>query len=147
MTLTRGSGSYESYVRSILAPACAPISEGGLGYRGVVVNFRGCEFQALDRKCIVSPNGYLGAGVPVTSGQLYSAGQSDDLRQALIYIANRFPKAPLLGLGFSLGANVLVKYLEEEGTQSRLRTACTLGCVSWFTALLLFRTRFSYSKY
>lgn len=35
-------GSHESYVRAILAPACTPVAEGGLGYRGVVVNFRGC---------------------------------------------------------------------------------------------------------
>lgn len=35
-------GSYEPYVRSILAAACKPRSEGGLGYRGVVINFRGC---------------------------------------------------------------------------------------------------------
>ena len=50
-------GSYESYVRAILHPACKTIEDGGLGYRGVVciqflqvnpnpslqvVNFRGC---------------------------------------------------------------------------------------------------------
>lgn len=36
-------GSHEPYIRSILAGACAPKSKGGLGYRAVVVNFRGCE--------------------------------------------------------------------------------------------------------
>ena len=35
-------GSHESYVRNILAPAVTPIDRGGLGYRAVVVNFRGC---------------------------------------------------------------------------------------------------------
>jgi hypothetical protein len=35
-------GSQESYVRDILSPAVAPIDQGGLGYRAVVVNFRGC---------------------------------------------------------------------------------------------------------
>ncbi|OBZ74485.1 Medium-chain fatty acid ethyl ester synthase/esterase 1 [Grifola frondosa] len=35
-------GSYEPYLRSILAPACASVAEGGLGYRAVVINFRGC---------------------------------------------------------------------------------------------------------
>ena len=38
------TGSHESYVRAILAPACAPPEEGGLGYRAVVVNYRGCEY-------------------------------------------------------------------------------------------------------
>lgn len=37
------TGSYESYVRAILAPACAAPEQGGLGYRAVVVNFRGCK--------------------------------------------------------------------------------------------------------
>ena len=40
-------GSYESYVRSILSGACAPKSKGGLGFRGIVVNFRGCKTPFL----------------------------------------------------------------------------------------------------
>jgi uncharacterized protein len=70
-----------------------------------------------------------GAGVPVTSPQLYSAGHTDDLRQALIYITKRYPRAPLLGIGFSLGANVLTRYIAEEGENSRLVAGCALACV------------------
>jgi hypothetical protein len=73
----------------------------------------------------------LGAGVPMTSPLLYSAGHTDDTRQALMYIAQKFPKAPLLGLGFSLGSNVITRYLAEEGTQARLHAACALACVSF----------------
>ncbi|KAI0736968.1 AB-hydrolase YheT [Fomitopsis betulina] len=103
-------GSHESYVRAILAPVCTPIEQGGLGYRGIVVNFRGC------------------AGVPLTSPQLYSAGHTDDIRIAVMHIANRYPKARLLGIGFSLGANVLTRYLAEEGTRSRLAAGCAVAC-------------------
>ncbi|EKM55427.1 uncharacterized protein PHACADRAFT_256045 [Phanerochaete carnosa HHB-10118-sp] len=103
-------GSHESYVRAILAPACAPPEQGGLGYRAVVVNYRGC------------------AGVPLTTPQLYSAGHTDDIRTALLYIASIYPEAPLLGIGFSLGANVLTRYLAQEGDQSRLMAACMIGC-------------------
>ncbi|KAF8902108.1 AB-hydrolase YheT [Gymnopilus junonius] len=103
-------GSYEPYVRAILSRACAPVEEGGLGYRAAVINFRGC------------------AGVPITSPLLYSAGHTDDTRQALMYIAQEYPDAPLLGLGFSLGANVLTRYLGEEGTLSRVHSAIMLGC-------------------
>ncbi|KAK2466937.1 hypothetical protein APHAL10511_001195 [Amanita phalloides] len=103
-------GSYESYVRAILTKACAAINDGGLEYRAVVVNFRGC------------------AGVPITSPQAYSAGHTDDLRQALIYISHMFPKAPLLGIGFSLGANVMTRYVAEEGERSRLQSCCALAC-------------------
>lgn len=55
-------GSHESYVRDVLSKAIKPVSEGGLGFRGMVVNSRGC------------------AGVKVTSNILYSGGVTDDLR-------------------------------------------------------------------
>lgn len=71
----------------------------------------------------------LGAGVPITSPLLYSAGHTDDTRQALLYIAHQFPDAKLLGLGFSLGSNVLTRYLGEEGHQTRVHAACVLACV------------------
>lgn len=89
-----------------------PKSEGGLGYRAIVVNFRGC------------------AGVPLTSPQLYSAGHTDDIRQAVTYISHRYPKAPLLAVGFSLGANVMSRYVAQEGEECRFLSACALGCVS-----------------
>ncbi|KAI9446477.1 AB-hydrolase YheT [Lactarius indigo] len=95
---------------TVLFPAVSPLDRGGLGYRAVVVNFRGC------------------AGVPLTSPQLYSSCHTDDLRQALLYISNRYPRAPLLGLGFSLGANVLTRYVAEEGEECRLTSACVLAC-------------------
>ncbi|KAI0272533.1 Alpha/Beta hydrolase protein [Gloeopeniophorella convolvens] len=103
-------GSHESYVRNIIAPAITPVEEGGLGYRAVVVNFRGC------------------AGVPLTSPQLYGFSHTDDFRQAVHYIAQIYPRAPLLGLGFSLGANVLTRYVAEEGEACRLSSACVLAC-------------------
>jgi hypothetical protein len=71
-----------------------------------------------------------GAGTPITSPRLYSGGYTDDLRQSLFYLSTVFPKAPLLGIGFSLGANVLTRYLGEEGENSRLMSGCVLGCVS-----------------
>ncbi|KAF9532958.1 Alpha/Beta hydrolase protein [Crepidotus variabilis] len=103
-------GSYEPYVRAVLSKACAPVEAGGLGYRAVVVNFRGC------------------AGIPITSPLLYSACHTDDTREALRHVAHLYPKAPLLGLGFSLGSNVVTRYLGEEGELTRLHAACTLAC-------------------
>lgn len=72
----------------------------------------------------------IGAGVPLTTPRLYSGGTTDDIRVALMYISTTYPKAPLLGIGFSLGANVLTRYLAEEGTHSRLNAGCVLGSVS-----------------
>lgn len=47
-----------------------------------------------------------------------------------MYISHRYPKAALHGLGFSLGSNVMTRYLAEEGDQARLHSACALACVS-----------------
>jgi len=71
-----------------------------------------------------------GAGIPLTSAQLYSGCYLDDIRSTLLYLREEYPEAPLLGIGFSLGANVLLRYVEEEGDQCRLRSATVLGCVS-----------------
>lgn len=46
-----------------------------------------------------------------------------------MHIAQKFPNAPLLGVGFSLGANVLTRYLGEEGELSRVHSGCMLACV------------------
>lgn len=72
----------------------------------------------------------LGAGVPLTTAQLYSGAHTDDLRSTLLYLRDTYPEAPLLGIGFSLGANVLTRYVEEEGELCRFRSATVLGCVS-----------------
>ena len=121
-------GSYESYVRAILSRACAPVEEGGLGYRAAVINFRGCVSPSIGFPFLI-PNVGLGAGIPLTSQLFYSAGHTDDTRQALRYITHRYPNALLLGLGFSLGSNVLTRYLGEEGALSRISSACVLACV------------------
>ncbi|KAG9033266.1 hypothetical protein FRB95_000360 [Tulasnella sp. JGI-2019a] len=103
-------GSYESYIRCILAIACKPKSEGGFGYRAVVVNFRGC------------------AGVKLKTYQVFSPGYTDDFRTALLYISTLYPEAPLIGVGYSFGGSVVARYVGEEGTRSRLKAACSLGC-------------------
>jgi hypothetical protein len=84
---------------------------------------------------------WLGAGVPLTSPQLYGFSHTDDLRQAILYIAQLYPHAPLLGLGFSLGANILTRYVAEEGESCRLVSACTLACVCIRSLVLTFHVR------
>ena len=61
--------------------------------------------------------------------QQYHAGRSEDLRAALAALA-RAPAvagAELFAVGFSLGANLLLKYLGEEGTAARLRAAVSVS--------------------
>lgn len=70
----------------------------------------------------------IGAGVELTSPQLFSGGYTGDIRTALLYISKLYPDAPLLGVGFSLGACVLTRYVGEEGVNSRLTSACVMAC-------------------
>lgn len=92
-------------------------SEGGPGFRCIVTNFRGCEYIVEDTTSIHT---LIGANTPVTSPQLYSAAKTSDIRSALLFITSLYPKSPLIGLGFSLGANILSKYLGEEGDKTPL---------------------------
>ncbi|CCO28191.1 hypothetical protein BN14_02184 [Rhizoctonia solani AG-1 IB] len=105
-------GSHEHYIRALMTD----LTSANVGFRAVVVNGRGC------------------AGAPVTSPQLYHGGTTDDLRHALLYIRSQFPSAPLMGVGFSVGANMLAKYLGEEGTSSSLSAGVCLANVWDFAA-------------
>lgn len=69
----------------------------------------------------------LGAGVPLTSPQFYSAGTTIDLALSLHYLRHIFPQASLHGIGFSLGASVLSRYLGETGDKSLLSSGIVLG--------------------
>lgn len=75
---------------------------------------------------------HLGAGMELTTAQLYSGMHTDDLRATILYLRTVYPDAPLLGIGFSLGANVLTLYAEQEGDKCCLRSGASLGCVSLY---------------
>ncbi|CAG8535134.1 10757_t:CDS:2 [Scutellospora calospora] len=80
-------GSHESYIRCLLEVLITPPNN----YRAVVINFRGC------------------AESQITSPRLYSAGVTDDLRTCLRYVQKCIPDSPLIAVGFSMGANILIK--------------------------------------
>nr|XP_018262890.1 anon-23da protein [Kwoniella dejecticola CBS 10117]OBR85048.1 anon-23da protein [Kwoniella dejecticola CBS 10117] len=103
-------GSHESYVRNMVVWLTKPVSEGGLGGRAAVVNFRGC------------------ASTPLTSPHLYSTGSTIDLHTSVLYLSTLFPFAPMFGVGFSLGAAVMTRYLGEQGDRCRLRAGVVLCC-------------------
>lgn len=77
-------GSHELYLRHVL--------EGLLtekGWEACVVNSRGCS------------------QTKITSGMLYNARATWDVRQTVKWLRKAFPNRPLFGIGFSLGANIL----------------------------------------
>jgi hypothetical protein len=67
------------------------------GLAAVGLNFRSCS------------------GEPNRLPRLYHSGETGDLAYVVSLLAQRFPGRALGALGFSLGGNVLLKYLGESG--------------------------------
>ncbi|KFK45137.1 hypothetical protein AALP_AA1G348500 [Arabis alpina] len=78
---------------------------------------------------VISNHRGLG-GVSVTSDCFYNAGYTEDIRVVLGYLQQKYPMAPLFAIGTSIGANILVKYLGEEGEKTPLRGAVAI-CSPW----------------
>uniref|UniRef100_A0A0D6R189 AB hydrolase-1 domain-containing protein n=1 Tax=Araucaria cunninghamii TaxID=56994 RepID=A0A0D6R189_ARACU len=78
-------------------------------------------------KIVVANHRGLG-GTSITSDRFYNAGWTDDLRRVIGYLHNENPKTPLLAVGTSIGANILVKYLGEEGENTPLGGAVAICC-------------------
>lgn len=53
----------------------------------------------------------------------------DDFAQVLVHMRAKYPKAPMLAIGFSMGSNVLVKYLGQYG-QSPLNPLTGAVCAA-----------------
>eukprot|EP00242_Pyramimonas_sp_CCMP2087_P002582 CAMPEP_0198228596 /NCGR_PEP_ID=MMETSP1445-20131203/113677_1 /TAXON_ID=36898 /ORGANISM="Pyramimonas sp., Strain CCMP2087" /LENGTH=514 /DNA_ID=CAMNT_0043909001 /DNA_START=303 /DNA_END=1847 /DNA_ORIENTATION=+ len=95
-------GSQDSYVKWMAMESYQ------LGFRPVVFNARGC------------------ADSPVTSAQFYSAGYTEDMRNVVKLHKKRYPRAPIMAVGWSLGANILVNYVAEEEEGCMLSSAVSL---------------------
>ncbi|XVF46008.1 hypothetical protein PTKIN_Ptkin02bG0253700 [Pterospermum kingtungense] len=78
---------------------------------------------------VVSNHHGLG-GVSLMSDCCYNAGWTEDIRKIINYIHYEYPEAPLYAVGTSIGANILVKYLGEDGTNTPLVGAATI-CSPW----------------
>lgn len=80
-----------------------------LGWQGVVLHFRGC---------FGGPNGLE---------RSYHSGDTADLDHVLKAINQQVPNRPLYAIGYSLGGNVLLKYLGEQGSHANLRAAVAVS--------------------
>src|SRR5262247_1687384 len=76
------------------------------GWRATVLNFRSCARDSRDIK----------RRLPNRRPRLYHSGETGDLDFVVRTLAAREPDAPLFALGFSLGGNVLLKWLGEQGS-------------------------------
>ena len=67
------------------------------------------------------------SGEPNLLPRAYHSGASDDLAEVIGHLQAKRPLAPLYAVGYSLGGNVLLKYLGESGIGSPLRKAVAVS--------------------
>ena len=105
-------GSHELYLRSVLEPLVVNENnpKGG-GWEACVVTSRGCS------------------NTSITSTILYNARATWDIRQTVKWLRKTFPNRPLFGAGFSLGGNIMINYLGEEGEHCELQAAVVFSAV------------------
>lgn len=79
------------------------------GWGSVAVNWRGCS------------------GEPNLLPRSYHSGASEDLAEVITHVQAQRPVAPLYAVGYSLGGNILLKYLGETGTSCPLQAAVAVS--------------------
>jgi predicted alpha/beta-fold hydrolase len=79
------------------------------GFRSAALNFRGCSGQSNNR------------------ARSYHSGETEDIHFLYRTLRQREPDTPLGAVGFSLGGNVLLKWLGEQGEQLHLFAAVAVS--------------------
>ena len=79
------------------------------GWRGAVMHFRGCS------------------GEPNRLPRTYHSGETGDAGYILGRLRERHPSAPFAAVGYSLGGNVLLKWLAERGPGAELDAAVAVS--------------------
>lgn len=79
------------------------------GLRVTLMHFRGCS------------------GTPNRLARTYHSGDTGDIAHLLDTLRTREPPVPLTAVGFSLGANALLKYLGERGRAHPLAAAVAIS--------------------
>ncbi len=95
--------SRSSYIRGMQAALAR------YGWRSVALNFRGC------------------GGQPNLTARCYHSGDTVDLDHLYRHLRRRYPRSPLAAVGYSLGGNVLLKWLGERGAELDLFAAAAVS--------------------
>eukprot|EP01126_Amoeba_proteus_P012461 TRINITY_DN1512_c0_g2_i19.p1 TRINITY_DN1512_c0_g2~~TRINITY_DN1512_c0_g2_i19.p1 ORF type:complete len:236 (+),score=37.20 TRINITY_DN1512_c0_g2_i19:661-1368(+) len=66
-------------------------------------------------------------GITLTNHVVYSAGWTNDLRQVVAHVRHLYPSSFLIGIAFSLGSNIMVKYIGEEGSSTPLNAVISIS--------------------
>ena len=95
--------SRSSYARGLLG------AFSRCGWRGVVMHFRGCS------------------GEPNRLPRTYHSGETGDFGHVVRSLRERHPSVPLAAVGFSLGGNVLLKWLAERSAAAEIAAAVAVS--------------------
>jgi len=87
------------------------------GWCCTVLNFRSCARDPADLRIRLRNR----------RARLYHSGETDDIGLVVRALAARDRGAPLYAIGFSLGGNVLLKWLGERGAASAIAAAAVLS--------------------
>jgi uncharacterized protein len=98
-----GGSSASHYVRGMLRAIALR------GWRAALMYFRGCS------------------GEPNRLPRSYHAGETGDLDTFIAMLRQREPHTPLAAVGYSLGGNVVLKWLGERGAAAPLRAAVAVS--------------------
>ena len=113
--LESGDGPIVIVLHGLEGSSDSPYARGILkaverrGWRGVVMHFRGCS------------------GEPNRLARSYHSGDTDDLAYLVDTFRRREPGTPLATVGFSLGGNVLLKWLGRTGHAAPLSAAVAVS--------------------
>lgn len=110
-----GSGPIVIILHGLEGSIDSPYAKGMLhaiqrqGWRGVLMHFRCCsgERNRLPRT--------------------YHSGETGDIDTVVRALSRREPHVPIAALGFSLGGNVLLKWLGESGQSNLLKAAIAIS--------------------
>ena len=95
--------SRSPHVRGLLGALCRR------GWRGAVMHFRGCSGESNR--------------LPRT----YHSGETGDVGHVVRLLRERHPSTPFAAVGFSLGGNVLLKWLAERGDRAEVAAAAAVS--------------------
>jgi len=90
------------------------------GWRATVLNFRSCARDPLDIRVRLRNR----------RPRLYHSGETGDLDFVVRTLVAREPAAPLTAIGFSLGGNVLLKWLGENAARGRAAGIAAAAVIS-----------------
>jgi len=84
------------------------------------------NLKELDHLCVLMH--FRGCGLKNNNTiRSYHAGETEDARAFIAYLQEKFPKAKIYAIGYSLGANMLLKLLSSYADKSPLSSAVAIS--------------------